>query len=81
MNIDPDNPLLDPKWVRDIGNAIYTYVLDVDKRTEATVARHRELTDAQREANKIHREGWRLTSDAILRGFGLVADAIRQHGR
>lgn len=74
MDLDPNNPLHNTRWVKDIGDAVWNYVTK-EAEARATAARK----DAQ-DLTAVHREGWKNTAAAIERGFGLVADAIRAHG-
>ncbi len=59
---------------------IYELGKRVDEHLKAETQRHGAAEQRNRDLLAVHRDGWRQTSDAIVKGFGLVADAIR-HSR
>jgi hypothetical protein len=67
-----DNPLLnDPRWVIDNFNAIFEYVIGVDRREKAAAERHRELV-------RIQQDGWKQALEALGRVEKLLSDAARE---
>lgn len=49
----------------------------IDDHMQAETKRQEDAERRSRDFVAVHRDGWRQTSDAIVKGFGLVADAIR----
>lgn len=66
--------LSDDQW-QTIGEAVYDHV------TKEADARDKRDERFQRDLIDVHRQGWKQTAEAIYKGFGLIADAIRDHGR
>ncbi len=61
---------LDEQFLHDVGKSVYDWIGAETKRADAAAQQNRDLI-------AVHHEGWRQTSEAILKGFGLIADAIR----
>lgn len=57
--------------IRTIGEAVYNHV------TKEADARDKRDTAFQKDLIQAHRDGWKTTADAILKGFALIADALR----
>ena len=72
MDLDPNNPLVDPNWVREIGNAIHNRLIGRESQEieKLEFERHRELM-------QMHRDGWKAVADSISGGLKLIAEAIR----
>lgn len=76
MTIPDDSPLLDSRWVRDVGNAVYERLLgnEAIKADKIDADRHRELV-------QINKDGWKSVAEAISGGLKLIAEAIRDSNR
>ena len=72
MAIDWDR--IDHHWFANFLAELDTWIREEDKRQQADDRRSRDLI-------AIHRDGWKQTADAITKGFGLIADAIRASNR
>jgi hypothetical protein len=59
----------------DLENELYHFL------TEGTDDREKAADQRSRDLAKVHADGWKSVADAIAKGLGAIADAVRDHGR
>ncbi len=59
----------------DLENELWHYL------TTGTQERDKAANQHNRDLVKVHQDGWKAVADAIAKGLGAIADAVRDHGR
>jgi len=60
----------DKEW----SDAVYNFVVDARRHLDSQTKQKLDLIET-------HHKGWLTVADAITKGLGSIADAIKQHGR